>query len=144
MRIRVDVKELLEQGLTNGAIARETGAAWRTVEKHRQALGIARTGQGRRAVPPAPAAEAWREHTETADGGHLLWTGPTLPDGTPRYIGAGRAYSVRVLAFQDRTGQVPHGPVLPDCDQPDCVEPRHLEDQLGRDRLAQLSAALGI
>ncbi|MEU0184146.1 hypothetical protein ABZ312_23590 [Streptomyces sp. NPDC006207] len=144
MRIRADIADLLERGLSNAAIARETGAAWRTVEKHRQALGVTPTSQGRRPTPPPPPAEAWRALTEPADGGHLLWTGPTLPDGTPRHIDGGRAYSVRVLAFQDRTGQVPQGPVLPECEQPDCVEPRHLENQLGRDRLAQLAAAIGI
>ncbi|MEU6340219.1 hypothetical protein ABZ883_04620 [Streptomyces sp. NPDC046977] len=146
MRIRADIARLLESGtnLSNRAIAHQVGASLTTVARHREALGIAPHFQGRRQAPPLPTADLWRRQTELVDGGHLRWLGTTTADGVARLVDSGRVYSVPVLAFQERTGQVPQGPVRPECGMDDCVEPRHLEDQLGRDHLAAVAAAIGI
>jgi hypothetical protein len=88
---------------------------------------------------PATIEERWAARTVPADGGHLLWTGC----GYLRFHGV--MYKPARIAFRIRTGRKPVGYVVPECGMHGCVEPSHVEDQPGRQRVrAALRAVNGM
>ncbi|GHC44279.1 MULTISPECIES: hypothetical protein [Streptomyces rochei group] len=137
--------DLLAQGATNRAAARELGIDKNTAARYRALLGVG----------PAPKRPAPNRSTLTAeqkvmtfmrpaDGGHMEWTGRrTRSTGTPVFTHHERTYTARSIAFRAHTGRAPEGYVTAECDQPDwCVAPAHLEDEPGRTRARAALAAI--
>ena len=140
MRLRADVVQLLHQGGTNLGIARATGAAPKTVARHRRALGIAPTPFGH---PTGSTTKSrFDARTQALPGGHMRWTGAVNSRGTPTVRYAGRSRTGGRMAFFLRWGREPIGTVLPGCDMPQCVAPDHVLDQPMRDRLATTFTAI--
>jgi hypothetical protein len=75
-------------------------------------------------------------HTRPADGGHLTWTGPYTTHWH------GHKWHPTALAFYLRTGRRPDGNALPDCEHPHCVQPDHVDDENGRQRIRQQIRAI--
>jgi hypothetical protein len=146
--IRSRIVELLKEGATNRAIARELNVDKSTPAHYRRLLGIA---PATRTLPrnrsPLTIEQKWATYTRPAegDGGHLEWTGRRTKVGaTPVMTYRERTHTARIVAFRIRHGRDPIGYVKPECGRPDCVAPDHLEDEQGRNRVrSQFGALLG-
>jgi WhiB family redox-sensing transcriptional regulator len=68
-------------------------------------------------------AALYAQHTQPAEGGHLIWAGPA-----PTVNVDGKHVAYTRLAFEVGTGEPPYGPVKAGCDRYRCVAPEHLTD----------------
>lgn len=88
----------------------------------------------------ADLLRAIADRTQPA-GDHQLWTGPL--DRTVPYIKANRRrLPVRRIVLGDALGREPIGEARATCDQPLCVAPGHLMDEVGRNNTAALEQIL--
>jgi hypothetical protein len=127
---RSQIVELLGQGLSNCAIARELHVDKARAGAIRKELGLPNV-----AMQPLTLEQKWTARTKAVDGGHLEWTGEHVgPAGTPLMRYKERSYTAAAIAFQIRTGHEPIGYVLAECDHHHCVAPEHVEDEPGRQR----------
>ncbi|WP_327368758.1 hypothetical protein [Streptomyces sp. NBC_01217] len=126
---------------TDRAIARITGVHFTTVARYRRLLNLPRIPQPDKTA--GTVEEQWRRRVRPAADGHMEWTGAYNSADVPTFSYHGTPTSARVIAFRIRTGRTPVGYVKAVCDHPGCVAPRCVEDKPGRDRLAQLLAAVG-
>ncbi|MEY9961348.1 hypothetical protein [Streptacidiphilus sp. MAP5-52] len=89
-------------------------------------------------IPPAPlqpltVEQKWQQRVKELPGGHLEWTGSlSHGSGTPILHYKGQVLTAAAIAFRLRTGRGPVGYVLPECDLPHCVAPRHVDDAATR------------
>lgn len=141
MKVRADIAELLRQGLPETHIASQLGIDRGTVKRARQALGLPAPPRGKRSKY-ASLSDAFRNHTEPVEGGHLRWTGPTDRD-FPFLTYGGKRYAAPRLAFQLHRGREPVGRISRSgtCDFPGCVEGGHLLDQAIREAHLRADAA---
>lgn len=139
MKIRADIAELLRQGLTNAAIARQLRCDRKTVAATRAALRLPMTPPG---SEQRPLADLIAARTELVDGGHMRWTGTVNDTGTAvlNYLGAPK--TAARLVFLLRYGRQPVGQVKTGCDYPGCVHPDHVEDRPMRERNRATYAAI--
>ncbi|MEU7092956.1 hypothetical protein [Kitasatospora aureofaciens] len=115
---------------TDKDIAAELGVDKSCVAKVRRELGVLFVPTRGR-----PVAERWAEMLLIIRGGHLVWNGPRSrpgPGGSPVLKVRGRNVSPGRLGFEWATGRAPVGSVLPECGQPGCLAPDHLDDAAGR------------
>jgi hypothetical protein len=141
VKVRADIAELLRERLPESHIASQLGIDRGTVRRARQALGLPAPPRGKRSKY-ASLSDAFRNHTEPVDGGHLHWTGPT--DGTFPYLTyGGKRYAAPRLAFQLHHGREPVGRIsrISTCDFPSCVEGGHLLDRAIREAHLRADAA---
>ncbi|MFJ4787627.1 hypothetical protein [Streptomyces sp. NPDC088794] len=89
--------------------------------------------------------DKWLACVQEAEGGHLEWTGErNKASGTPLLRYREKYYTAAAVAFRRRMGRDPVGQAKAECGMHQCVEPSHVEDELGRDRLReQLRYLLG-
>ncbi|MFF4479496.1 hypothetical protein ACFY1A_21100 [Streptomyces sp. NPDC001520] len=139
MTIRADIAELLHAGHRDNAIAQQLGACPKTVARHRAALGLPKDAPGR--TSHASLEDAWRAHTEPADGGHLLWTGG-FNSGAPTFRHKGHRHSAYLIAYRIGHGHDPQGRCRADCGRPGCVAPGHVDDGPGRARTRNTYTAI--
>ncbi|WP_440571975.1 hypothetical protein [Streptomyces sp. KR2] len=135
--------DLLRQGATDRAAARELGVDRSTVGRHRARLGIERAPK-----PPATTRstltveEKCTSFLRPVEAGHMEWTGRrTKSSSTPVFTHHERTYTARTVAFRIAKGRAPEGYVTAECDHEGCVAPEHMEDEPGRTRVR---AALAI
>ena len=140
---RADIIKLIHVGLSNGAIARQTGVTPKTVRDTRQKLGLPPSTHG---YPPGLTLEqTWQARTQPTDDGHLRWTGSHNSSGVPGFQYHGRWHSARAVAFRLRTGRDPVGYCKAGCGQPWCVAPEHVDDEQNRQHIrAAMRALLGM
>jgi hypothetical protein len=140
MKIRPDVVDLLNEGLSDREIAARLHVCAKTVvSPTRRALGLPTSRSGPK---PASPEELFHVRTEEVDGGHLRWTGWHNNQGVPGVrTRSGNTTAYRV-AFRIRWGREPEGNVRPGCDFPACVAPEHVEDRPMRDRYRALLDAV--
>lgn len=140
MKVRADIAELLNAGLTNKAIARQLHTDEKKVSAARTALDIPRIPGGRR---PASSPEDlfWRR-TQPVEGGHLLWTGSVNSTGAPRLTHGGKSYSAYRIAFRIKHGREPQGRVTPGCAVDGCVHPNCVDDRPMRERTESTFTAI--
>lgn len=134
MNLRPDVVELLRDGLSDKAIARQ-------LHIHRRKIRVTRAALGMPIHKPGPtvsnAEDVFWRRAQPTDDGHLLWPGPA------RQIGSGtNRTSVYQLAFRLRHQRPATGHVRTGCDRPGCVHPNHVQDQPMRQQLDSLAAAI--
>lgn len=139
MKIRDDIAQLLRAGTPQTYICRQLRCAPITVQRTREALGLPAPKTCR--PLPATLEEAFRQHTQPTDDGHLTWTGP-MSDGGPRVRFAGTVYYARRLAFRFHHGREPIGRVTVACGRVDCVAGRCIEDRPAREQGRALYAAV--
>ena len=72
--------------------------------------------------------EAFQQHAELAEGGHVRWTGSTSHT-TPTVWFAGTTYSAYKVAFRIQHSRDPEGTVTSSCNAPHCVAGTHVEDR---------------
>lgn len=131
MKIRADIADLLRQGMTDRAIARQLHCDAKTVARARRSLHIQPAKPG----PPAtPLEKLLADRTRPADGGHLEWTGSRTSQGVPTVRWGGKERSAYRLSFLIRYGREPKGYVRPGCDHKGCIHPAHVEDRVMRQR----------
>lgn len=128
---RAQIIELLAEGLTNVAIAKQLGCDRYRVGDIRRDLGIPQAAR-----PALTLEQKWRANTREVDGGHLEWTGERQATaGTPVLRHRGKSYSPAALAFKIRHGRDPQGYAYAECGHTrHCIEPDHVNDQAGRAR----------
>ncbi|QJT04397.1 hypothetical protein G9272_32280 [Streptomyces asoensis] len=80
--------------------------------------------------------EAFNQHAEPIDGGHVRWIGSTSHT-TPSVWFGGTTYSAYKVAFRLHHGRNPEGTVTSGCDVPHCVAGAHVEDRPMRERRQQ-------
>lgn len=130
MTITDDLAQLINQGLSNQAIARQLHIATKTVRAARQHLGIAPSQHGH---PQGLTLEqTWRQRTRPVDGGHMAWTGQHNSHGVPVLKHRGQRLSAYRIAFSIRTGRDPQGVVRPACGMQGCVAPHCMDDNATR------------
>ncbi|MEV5854610.1 MULTISPECIES: hypothetical protein [Streptomyces] len=128
---RLDVAALLKEGQSDRAIMRELHCGVKAVRQARAALGITRTerqGAGYKAA--ASVEDSFRERTQGAGDGHLVWTG-YVENGHPRVRHGGqggRRHSAYKIAYRIRTGSDPTKRVAPTCGRAGCVAPDHVDE----------------
>ncbi|MEV7867444.1 hypothetical protein AB0P17_15385 [Streptomyces sp. NPDC088124] len=125
---REQIEQLLRDGGSNSAIARELHSDRHRVAAIRRDLGLPN-------VPAQPLTleEKWRARTRPADGGHLEWTGERQStSGTPVMRYEGRTFTAAAIAFRIRTGRAPDGYARAECGHHQCVEPAHVDDTATR------------
>ncbi|MFJ2717451.1 hypothetical protein [Streptomyces sp. NPDC087437] len=127
------ILQLLEEGRSTAAVARELRADRAAVRRIRNEANLPVP-----APQPLTLQEKWEERTRHLDGGHLQWTGEhSHGSSTPVLRHRGKTYTAAGVAFRQRTGRDPVGPVKAECDIPRCVAPDHVEDEPGRQRLRE-------
>lgn len=133
MKIRADIAELLRQGVPQSHIARQLHCAPITVQRHREALGIAPKSCR---VLPATLEEAFHQYTRPTPDGHVEWTGPVC-EGTPRLTFQGTVLPARHVAFLLHHGRKPDGRVTACTNLKGCVAPACLRDKPMREQERQ-------
>jgi hypothetical protein len=82
--------------------------------------------------PRSPAAASLKElfdrHANPSTAGHLMWIGAKTP------IFRGRQLTPGQVAFIADRGRNPEGPVQRTCEIRGCVQPKHLADDIERQR----------
>ena len=139
MRIRADIAELLRAGTPQAHICRQLRCAPVTVQRTREALGL----PAPKTCRPLPATldEAFRQHAQPTEDGHVTWTGSVV-EGGPRVKFEGKAYYARRLAFRFHHGREPVGKITVACGRAVCVAGRCMEDRPMREKAAELYAAV--
>jgi len=129
---RLDIAQLLKQGLSDRAVMRQLRCGRAAVIETRNALGIIRKpreGSGHKMA--ASAEDAFWANIQAVGDGHFVWAG-YVENGTPRLQYGGREGRRRCspsrVAFRIRAGRNPEGPVAPTCGRGDCVAPDHLDE----------------
>lgn len=135
---RADILRLLATGHSDRAIGRQLHTATKRVRRIREELSL----------PPAKTGsvitldQKWATYTTAVDGGHLEWSGPRGPYGTPILCHGNRRHQARAVAFRQQYGREPVGQVRPGCGEAWCVAPAHVLDRPGRSRLEGQYAAI--
>ncbi|MEV4438217.1 helix-turn-helix domain-containing protein [Streptomyces sp. NPDC049577] len=125
---REQIVQLLREGLSNHAIARELGCDRHRVGALRHELGIAPVP-----LQPLTLEQKWEARTRPVEGGHLEWTGERQStSGTPVLRYRERSYSPAAIAFRIQHGREPEGYVRADCGFKHCVAPGHVDDMSAR------------
>lgn len=125
---REQIVELLGQGLSNTAVAKQLRCDRHRVGDIRRELGLPDVAQ-----QPLSLEQKWRANTREVDGGHLEWTGERRgPSGTPVMRYREQAHTAARIAFRIRHGSDPIGHVQAECDYQQCVAPDHVDDEPGR------------
>lgn len=114
---------LYERGLPHREIAAALGISRQAVGYRLNVLGLTRRSPRRgddnarfdRFVERAGAEECW------------LWMGPLFKDGYGMFSRWPRVVRAHRFAFERSFGP-PSGEVMHECDEPRCVNPRHLRD----------------
>ncbi|MGW8679579.1 hypothetical protein ACWGNN_00670 [Streptomyces sp. NPDC055817] len=128
---RAAITELLHAGYSDKAIERQLHVSRRRARDLRAELGLPQHKPG--PTPSGSPAEVfWRRAQPTADG-HLLWPAYSTERGAWIRHG-GQRHSVHRVAFGLANNREPVGHVETGCDQPGCVHPSHVEDQVMRDQ----------
>jgi hypothetical protein len=141
MTIRADIARLLNEGLTNTAIAARCHVRHEVVAQARRELGGPVSKQGRRRTA-ATIEDAFRARTEPVEGGHLRWLGHIDRTGTP-IVSLGRDYQTAYrVAFRIEHGREPVGKAMPGCDYSGCAAPGHVDDQPMREKNRKTYAAI--
>lgn len=126
------VQALLEEDVSNVALARRYGCSTERVRQVRKAAGIAPYRRGRRG-----SGETWEQayaaRTSTVENGHMRWLGATTALGTPVLRLGSEAKTVYRVAFEAEYGRAPVGNVQPGCELARCVSGRHLTDRQMRE-----------
>ncbi|NEB70255.1 hypothetical protein G3I39_24840 [Streptomyces fulvissimus] len=118
---RAAIVALLQDGLSDKAIARQVHVRCRTVAGVRAELGMPPHKPG--PTPSNPDDLFWRR-TQPTDDGHLLWT------STSRQLrGGDNKLTVHRIAFRIGNQREPVGNVTTGCGRAKCVHPAHVEDQ---------------
>jgi Homeodomain-like domain len=139
VKIRADIAELLQQGMSDLAISQRLGCDRRTAAKARKALGLPKTPGGSK---PQPLADLVDARTEPVPGGHRRWTGHLNSTGTPVVHYQGRPQTAARLVFRLHHGRNPVGNVRAGCDYEGCIEGAHLDDRSMRERTRKAYAAI--
>lgn len=128
MKIRQDIADLLHAGTPLIHICRQLHVAPLTVQRTREAMGLPAPKTCR--VLPATLEEAFHQHTQPTQDGHVEWTG-TVNNGSPKVVFAGRVHYARRIAFRLHRGRDPIGrvTVAASCEVKDCVAGACVEDQ---------------
>lgn len=125
---RTDILALLSEGHSDRYIGRTLHTATKRVRRIRKELSL----------PPATTTsvitidQKWATHTTPVDGGHLAWSGPRGPYGTPILCHGNGRHQARAVAFRQQYGRAPVGQVRPACGETWCVAPAHVLDRPGR------------
>lgn len=122
------VAAMLRAGASYRQITAATGTTAPTIAKVRRALQIP--------VPPArnphrTIPEALAHHTQPHGDGHAHWNGPHSR-GQPQLWAEGQVFSARREIYRLHNGRTPQGPVRTTCEQPGCISPEHLADDIDR------------
>ncbi|MGF3196730.1 hypothetical protein [Streptomyces diastaticus] len=134
--------DVLKQGATDRAAARELGIDKSTAAHHRARLGIAPAPKASPTHPTLTVQEKWRTFLRPVEAGHMEWAGRrTKSSSTPVFTHHERTYMARAVAFRIANGRAPEGYVTAECDHEGCVAPEHMADAPGRTRVR---AALAI
>ncbi|WP_327403864.1 hypothetical protein OG194_29785 [Streptomyces sp. NBC_01288] len=122
------IRQLINEGLSSAAVARQVGADRAAVRRIRAEMGVPSPP-----LQPLTLDEKWEERTRPVEGGHLEWTGERgTVSGTPLLRYREQTYTAAAVAFRRRTGTDPVGQVKADCGLHQCVAPDHVEDEPGR------------
>lgn len=124
---REQITELIGQGRSTEAIARELGCDKGRVRGIRQDLGVPNAVRQLLTLE-----EKWRARTRLVDGGHLEWLGEHV--GTPVMRYREKSFTAAAIAFRIRHGRDPQGYAIADCGHQHCVAPDHVDDEPGRKR----------
>lgn len=125
---RAQILDLIRQGKSNSAIARDLHCDKSRPRRIRRELGLPNVAR-----QPLTLEEKWTTRTRQADGGHLDWIGEHVgPSGTPVMRYKGRSYTAAAIAYRIRTGRDPIGYAMAECGRKHCVAPDHVEDEPGR------------
>lgn len=120
----------IERGLTDTAVAAELKCDRRAVARVRAMLGL----------PPMTNATTKgdkldRFSSEPDAYGHIAWNGRVTNSGTPVIRHLGKEVPAAAVAFERRAGRPPVGMSRADCDQPQCLAPDHVLDDIERRRV---------
>lgn len=127
---RQQITDLIGQGLSNAAIARQLRCDSHRVGAIRRDLGVPNVPQ-----QPLTIEQKWAARTREIEGGHLEWTGGRqTTSGTPVVGYRGKQYTAAAIAFRIRTGRDPVGYVYAECGHHQCIAPEHVDDEAGRIR----------
>ncbi|MEU2510518.1 WhiB family transcriptional regulator [Streptomyces syringium] len=132
MKIRLDIAELLSQGLPDYAIAKTLRVDRTTVIWTREQLGLPKSRAGRKAA--SSIEELFYQRVEHLDDGHLRWTGYRCKQGVPKLRYEGRTSTAYRVAFRIHHGRDPEGRCAPACELKGCVAPGHVDDDSTRQR----------
>ncbi|MYS44083.1 hypothetical protein GTY23_23190 [Streptomyces sp. SID5998] len=127
------IRALILKGRSTAAIADELRADRAAVRRIRKEMGVPNPPR-----QPLTLEERWAQQTEPTGDGHLRWTGSrSTGSRTPVLRYRDKTYTAAAVAFRQRTGRDPVGPVKAECDMPQCVAPEHVEDEPGRTHLRE-------
>lgn len=127
---RAQIVELMGQGLSNTAIARQLRCDRHRVGDIRRDLDVPNVRS-----QPLTLEQKWAANARDVGDGHLEWTGPRAKDtGTPVFRYCEEWYSPTAIAFRIQYGREPVGYVYAECGFKHCVAPAHVDDQPGRQR----------
>ncbi|NUK12679.1 hypothetical protein HRW18_32860 [Streptomyces lunaelactis] len=127
---REQIVALLNQGMTNTAIARQLHCDKHRVGDIRRALGIPNPPK-----QPLTLDEKWATFTRPVDGGHLEWLGERgSASSTPVMRYRGKSHSPAGIAFRIQHGREAMGQVFAECGFKHCVAPAHVDDETTRIR----------
>lgn len=122
-----DIVRLIQDGLSNKAVALELRVDRRAVVRIRAELGI------QCPHPNATSRDAKVDrYAVTLDTGCVAWTGRLSTSGAPTIRHNGRELPAAHVAFERLYGRPPVGAVKVVCDLPRCLNPRHMGDELTR------------
>ncbi|MDX3248820.1 hypothetical protein [Streptomyces sp. ME18-1-4] len=141
---RADIIAMLQEGHSNGRIARDLHCNKPRVAAIRAELGLPNY------VPASQTRtieEKWALYARPVDGGHMEWTGERAKGNrTPLLSYKGKHHSAAAVAFRIRTGADPDGYAFADCGLKHCIAPDHVQDEAGRQqarREARAARGLG-
>lgn len=135
-----EISHLLRTGMSDSAVARKLEINRQSVTRVRGILGL----------PAHPrnttvGDKLDRFSAEPDADGHVKWTGRRGHSGTPVIRHLGVETSAAAAAFERRTGRPPVGECRADCDQPQCMAPDHLADDIERHTIRlQLRSLAGL
>jgi hypothetical protein len=115
---------LIRQGCSDHEVHRRLRMDREAIRRIRRQLAIPT-----QPLQPLSVEQKWALRARELPGGHMEWTG-SLSTGsrTPILHYRGKVFTAAAIAFRIRTGRDPVGHVMPECDLPHCVAPRHLDD----------------
>lgn len=126
MKVRADIAELLRAGVKQSHICRQLHCAPLTVQRTREALHLPAPKICR--ILPATLEDAFRQHTQPTEGGHVAWSGP-VTGGVPKVTFQGTTRSAYRVSFRIHHGREPVGRVTSSCEVQRCVSGRCVEDK---------------
>ncbi|MDX2667416.1 hypothetical protein [Streptomyces stelliscabiei] len=120
---------MLRAGATYTEIHRTLRLAFNRISRLRKQHGIPVPRHKRENPRRLTIDEAFTKHTQaTAEGGHLLWTGPRSGRSFD-LIASGRTHNARAEAFRRHHGRDPEGQTRRTCKLSDCIAGAHLTDR---------------